>query len=88
MPVAPATFRSLAIWVSFWMLISFSSAMFSPSPDRFWPPLPPAGFAWLARAAAVGVGVGVSACGASGGAVWPLDARGDCGWRLWLFGMA
>src|SRR5678816_4356922 len=29
MPVAPATFRSLAIWVSFWMLRSFRSLMFS-----------------------------------------------------------
>src|SRR6478672_5123449 len=33
-PVAPATVMSLAICVSFWMLISFSVVMLSPSPGR------------------------------------------------------
>ena len=31
MPVAPATFRSLATWVSFWMLMSFRSLMLRPA---------------------------------------------------------
>src|SRR4051794_28964044 len=31
MPVAPATFLSLAIWVSFWMLRSFRSVILSVS---------------------------------------------------------
>src|SRR5687768_13446542 len=30
MPVAPATVMSLAIWVSFWMLMSFRSVMLRP----------------------------------------------------------
>ena len=34
MPVAPATLRSFAIWVSCWMLLSFSSVMFRPWPRR------------------------------------------------------
>jgi hypothetical protein len=33
MPDAPATVRSLATWVSFWMLMSFRSVMFRPSCD-------------------------------------------------------
>ena len=31
MPVAPGTFMSFAICVSFWMLMSFRSVMFKPA---------------------------------------------------------
>ncbi len=94
-PVAPATLRSFATWVSFWMLISFSSEMLSPSPPFFWGSgaglgASPAGAGWGAAAAAGGCppacwsGAWVSAVEGSGAcAAWPLDARGVCGCRLW-----
>ena len=55
-PVAPATARSLAIWVSFWMLISFSSVMFSP----FLPSLPSA--FWSSRTSLATSGWGGGCC--------------------------
>ena len=67
MPVAPATVRSLAICVSFWMLMSFRSVMFSP--DR--------------RAAAVAavVGRGAAGCGGGGCCACPWGCGGACGVR-------
>src|SRR5512132_4676890 len=75
-PVAPATLRSLAIWVSFWMLMSFSSPMLRPSPGRRGCAL--AG-SWLR--------VWGSAAGASVGTVWPFDPRAGMDWRLLLLGI-
>src|SRR5437016_1819825 len=70
MPVAPATFMSLAICVSFWMLMSFRSVMFSPSPGRRGAP------AFAGSGAASG-DAGPSAAGTSG-------AEGGGVWRFWL----
>src|SRR3954471_12250476 len=60
-PVAPATDRSFAIWVSFWMLMSFRSVMLSPRGGG-------AGFG--------GSGFGGSAATAEAGAVGSAAAAG------------
>ena len=76
MPVAPATVMSLAIWVSFWMLMSFRSVMFNPGGR-------PAccGFCvslgWDSVAVAVSAGAFVSGS---------LVVRAGA-WRLWWVGM-
>src|SRR3954463_6382240 len=84
-PVAPPTVRSLAICVSFWMLMSFRSVMFSR------------GCAGAGAGAGAGGGDGGADRGASGtaavsvgvaasGVVVPLPVRPDAE-RLGLLGM-
>ena len=77
-PVAPATLRSLATWVSFAMLMSLSSLMLSELPRRE-DALGLADFegAGLAGASAVAV--------ASGASDRSEDAREE---RLWLLAMS
>ena len=66
------------------MLMSFSSAMFRPFAGALLTAVPGRGLGLLVGLR--GGSVGLRASG--GGAVWPLDARADGGWRFWLFGMA
>src|SRR3954467_13068791 len=79
-PVAPPTVRSLAIWVSFWMLISFRSVMFNRC------------CAGGGADGGGGAGLGgsgmaaVSAGGAASGVVVPLPVRPGAE-RLGLLGM-
>src|SRR5579859_348152 len=101
MPVAPPTVRSFAIWVSFWMLMSFRSVMFSrcacPCPGACPGACPGVAPAWGGcGAAGADAGAEAAAFGCSGAAeaagvgvscaVEPLEVRAGA-WRLGLLGM-